>query len=142
MQIQYPAYTQPPAFTPPTIDAMGWRRSQPDIDWLTPRGRYRDQRLAALQTTGATVFAVENWVVISATKDIGHAYYPANPQQFINRRDYRARGGGYLNAPWHFWGFDLENLPLPKPLVADAYYPDYLFPVPSRRASMRRPSSA
>jgi hypothetical protein len=126
-QIQYPAYTSPPAFTPPTIPQLGWWGHRPDVVRHHARGRWDTSRLqTASQTTGANVFAIEQWTVISSTKDIGHAYLPTNPQQFSNRRDYRGKGGGYLNTPWHFWGFDLENLPLPKPLVADAFVPDKL----------------
>jgi hypothetical protein len=126
-QIQYPAYTSPPAFTAPTIPQLGWWGSRPDVVRHHARGRWDVSRLqTASQTTGANVFAIEQWTVISSTKDIGHTYLPTNPQQFINRRDYRGKGGGYLNAPWSFWGFDLENLPLPKPMVATAFYPDKL----------------
>jgi hypothetical protein len=124
-QIQYPAYTSPPAFTPPTIPEMAWRGSRPDWVRHHARGRWDVSRLqTASQTTGATVFAVEQWALPKPL--VAKAYLPDNPQQFINRRDYRARGGGYLNTPWHFWGFDLENLPLPKPMVATAVYPHKL----------------
>jgi hypothetical protein len=117
VQIQYPGYTQPVRLPTPSIDQFGWRGWHPDQVRQGSRGRPTNgQMLTADQTTGANVFAVENWVVIGATKDIGHAYVPANPQQFINRRDYRGRGGGYLNAPWFTTGSTLESFPFSRPI--------------------------
>lgn len=122
-QIQYPAYTQPTAFTPPTTDKMGWHPSVPDVVRYESRGRLRpDAYQPHEQTTGATVFTPEKWAVPGST--IGTAYVPHNPQQFQSRLD--ARGGGNyrtaLYSPWFTYDFETENLLKTSTLLKAAYY--------------------
>ena len=126
-QIQYPAYTSPPAFTLPAADAMGWKAYEPDNVSLAPRGRYRTgQMMTALQTVGAVVFAVEQFALPKPLK--AEAYYPAPPRPALAKT---AQGGGKgvsaytaLWSPFLAYDYDAENWPLPKPYLADAVLPD------------------
>lgn len=96
-QIQYPAYTQPPAFTPPTSAQMGWRPSTPDsvmpAQVRTERSGGRGVRnyTALLLPAMVAVFAIEQWAPAKGAVFEG----PDNPQQVISGRELGARGGGY-----------------------------------------------
>lgn len=91
-QIQYQPVAFPPEQSPPTVDKMGWRGSEPDVTRYHARHQQRpDAYQPAQQTTGATVFAVEQWAI---SKGQG-VEIPDNPQQFISPREYLTRGGGY-----------------------------------------------
>ncbi len=97
-QIQYPAYTQPPAFTPPTTDADGWRETEPDQQW---RSRW-DLRYGKGSTAYAALYTSPSVETIAPEKFTIPGTFvdritnrPTSPTQFINRRDYRGRGGGY-----------------------------------------------
>lgn len=93
-QIQYPAYTQPPAFTPPTAQHAPKMELPDNPQVFIPR---RDYRLRGggynFERPGTTVFAVEQWAL--PKPQIASAYLPHNPQEFIARREYLTRGGGY-----------------------------------------------
>lgn len=100
-QLQYQSLTQPPELTPPTTDALGWRPSLPsasEIRYQSCVHQRPDAYQTHEQTTGATIFAVEQWAIPGQT--VGTFHGPTSPLQFINRREYQARGGGYRQMPW------------------------------------------
>lgn len=83
-QIQYPSIAFPPEQTPPTSDKMGWRPSEPDQVRYHSKNRMRpDAYQPYAQTTGATVFAVENW---TAKFGWNQSEGPDLPQQFLAKR--------------------------------------------------------
>lgn len=94
-QIQYSPIAEPPAFTPPTTDALGWRPSAPDsAQPFSSRREYQTRgggSRACYDTQSHAVFAVEQWAIPLGAG----AEFPDRPHLTINRRDLRLRGGGY-----------------------------------------------
>src|SRR5262249_42182294 len=120
-QIQYVPIAEPPAFTVPTVDKMGWHPSYPDsVQPFSDRREYRTRgggHRALADTQSHAVFAVEQWA-IPGTK-IGAFYGPDDPQHWMERRQAAARqqakGGGHagiLDTQSHAV-FAVEQWPAP-----------------------------